>query len=270
MNLRETLEYLERVTVSDLIGKRGNDPQISDLTAKFKGIRQATLGKEKNLASCDHVGLSTDGKDIMFVFTTPAESADAQRVNAQTFALEPNPKGIYTIILSLTDGIEAVDALNKSKEPEEEVEEEPEEEPETEEEFHDVKDQVTDSRSEEDEEEYDELKDRPMGEDIYESYLREDSSNEITEQDIIDLIEVCDAKIWSDDPSTTYQGHNYYLTQIDGSLYPNEIKPKKWDKYHNDDNFMGKHTASILQSLSSYHKSMAQKLTVLLKKKGIL
>jgi len=108
-----------------------------------------------------------------------------------------------------------------------------------------------------------------MGEDIYESYLRE-ASEGLTKRDIMDLVEVCDVKIWSDDPSTTFQGHNYYLTQIDGALYPNNVKPQRWDKYHHDDNFMGKHTASVLQSLPSFYQQMANKLNDLLRKKNLI
>lgn len=273
MNLYETIEYLEKVTVADLVGKSRNHPQISDLTAKFKSLRRSQLGRETGLASCDAAGFMNNGQDIVFIFSTIAESANAKRVNSKTSEIEDNPSGKYTLLLCFIDGLAAVKAIKNEEpvqyeEPEEDLEDEEidneSEEIENEEEASekDVNDEVTDSEEDENE--------RPMGEDIYESVLREYNKkrDQLTAQDIKDLVEACDVKIWCDDPSTTWQGHNYYLTQIDGSLYPNNIKPKRWNKYHHDDNFMGKHTAALLQTLPNFYAKMAKQLNALFKRKN--
>lgn len=282
MNLQETIEYLERVSVSDLVGKNRNHPQISDLTAKYKSVRRTMLGKETGLASCDYAGFM-NSNDIVFVFSTIAQSENAKRVNSKTFELEDNPSGVYNLLLCLIDGVDAIKTIKSNAiQPEEETP--AEDEVETDDEYSDLTDdeeeilpdedqtppkksstnknidaQVTDSIEDDDSED--------IEDELNESRFIEAIT--LTPNDIADLIEVCDVKIWSDDPSTTYQGHNYYLTQIDGSLYPNNIKPKKWNKYHKDDNFMGKHIAALLQTLPSFYKQMANRLSKLLTKKSI-
>jgi len=84
--------------------------------------------------------------------------------------------------------------------------------------------------------------------------------NKITKQDIKDVLEVADVKIWSDVPAFHWQGANYNLSMFDGSIYPTSIAPEHWDKYHNSDQLLDKHSAGIINSIAFYIPQMTQSI----------
>lgn len=64
-------------------------------------------------------------------------------------------------------------------------------------------------------------------------------------------------QIWSTSPAWHYQGHNYWSSQLDASIFPTNKKPERWDKFHNETQ-LDKHTAHLLANLSDFHKDMAK------------
>lgn len=96
------------------------------------------------------------------------------------------------------------------------------------------------------------------------------NKEEITPKDIKDILYVSNVQIWDSNPSWHWQGMNFQSSQLDASIYPTDIKPKRWDKKHNDDNFLGKHGQGIMNHMNLFKNNMASMLTKQLKDKGYL
>ena len=56
------------------------------------------------------------------------------------------------------------------------------------------------------------------------------SESPITEKEILDVLNSAYVQLFCDDPSFQYQTANYTLSQVDASIYPTNIAPKKWNK----------------------------------------
>jgi len=93
--------------------------------------------------------------------------------------------------------------------------------------------------------------------------------SKITGKDIKDILEVSNIQVSSTSPSFNWQGFAWNLTQIDGSIYPQTIKPKQWDKIHGDA-FLDKHLYGLLRQISFWNNPMASMLTKKLKDKGLI
>jgi len=96
---------------------------------------------------------------------------------------------------------------------------------------------------------------------------------EITEKDIKDIFDVSYIQVWSDDPSFHWQGMNYWISQLDGSIYPTKIKPKRWNspKLHGDGNaFVSKHLGGLINNIRFWYNPMASMLTNRLRKAGYI
>lgn len=94
---------------------------------------------------------------------------------------------------------------------------------------------------------------------------------EITIADIKDILSVSNVQLWSDDISFTYQGFRYWLTQLDGSIYPENHKPKRWNKTHGDgDNFLTKHFTQLFKQLPWFYNQMASSLSRVLKEAKLI
>jgi hypothetical protein len=94
---------------------------------------------------------------------------------------------------------------------------------------------------------------------------------EITQKEIKEILEVSDVKISSTSPSFNWQGFAYWLTQIDASIYPQNIEPTRWDAYHGDgEAFLDKHTYGIARSIKFFINQMAQKLNSKLQQRGLI
>lgn len=94
--------------------------------------------------------------------------------------------------------------------------------------------------------------------------------NVITTKDIKEIFEVAEIQVWSDSPSFNYQGMNYNVSVIDGAIYPQNIKPKVWNKYHDEYSFTDKHLGRLINSMGFFHNNMASMLTKKLKDKGYI
>lgn len=93
----------------------------------------------------------------------------------------------------------------------------------------------------------------------------------ITYDMIKEILRVADVKLFSDDPSFLYQGFEYWLTQLDASIYLEDRKPRKWDKKHGDgENFLTKHFSQLIDQLPFFFNQMASSMTATLRKAGII
>lgn len=102
-------------------------------------------------------------------------------------------------------------------------------------------------------------------------WLNTFEGEEITSKELKQILEVSDVKISSTSPSFNWQGFAYWLTQIDASIYPQSIKPTRWDTYHGDgEAFLDKHTYGIARSIKFFINQMAQKLNGKLKSRGLI
>lgn len=91
--------------------------------------------------------------------------------------------------------------------------------------------------------------------------------------DIRTVIENADIKVWCSCESFYWQGISYWLTQMDGCVYPNNIHPEHWNdkKLHGEGNaFICKHIASIWNSLGFFATQMTSSVQKVLRQNGIL
>lgn len=95
----------------------------------------------------------------------------------------------------------------------------------------------------------------------------------ITWKEIRDVLEVAYIQVYSTSPSFHWQGCNFWLSQLDGSLYPTDIAPKKWNAthLHGDGNaFVDKHLGGFLRQMKFFYNPMASMLQKRMKDKGLL
>jgi hypothetical protein len=95
----------------------------------------------------------------------------------------------------------------------------------------------------------------------------------VTEKELKEIFKVSNVQVWSSDPSFHWQGMNYWSSQLDASIYPTDIKPKRWDKpeLHGEDNaFIGKHLTGLINGIAFWLSPMASMLNKILKNKGFL
>ena len=78
-------------------------------------------------------------------------------------------------------------------------------------------------------------------------------------------------KVSSNDPSFQYQGLNYRLSSIDGSIYPTDIPDPVWGPRHNNgDGLIGKHLQGLINGMAFWKSPMASMLTKKLRKRKLL
>jgi hypothetical protein len=80
----------------------------------------------------------------------------------------------------------------------------------------------------------------------------------LSDADIETALMLCNIKVFSDVPAWHYQGGNYNLSILNGSLFPTDIPPTYWNKFHHSDQFLDKHSAGIFQSIKFYIPQMRQ------------
>lgn len=101
----------------------------------------------------------------------------------------------------------------------------------------------------------------------------DDDTSDISRQEIIDVLDVANIQVFSNDPSFHWQGINYFLSQIDGSIYPTNIAPKVWNAPHlhgDGQAFVTKHIAGVFNQIGFFEQQMASMLTKRLREKGLL
>ena len=87
------------------------------------------------------------------------------------------------------------------------------------------------------------------------------AASPITWKEIKDVLEVAYIQLFCDDPSFQYQTANWSLSQVDASIYPTNISPRKWNKIHGTDNFLCKHLKGLLDQLGFFLNQMASVAT---------
>jgi hypothetical protein len=98
------------------------------------------------------------------------------------------------------------------------------------------------------------------------------NSEVLTQKDIKDIIKVSNCQLWSNDPSFQWQGMNWGLTQLDASIYPENIPPNTWGPRHGGSGnyFLTKHLSQLIDSLPFFFNQMASALTNVLRKNNII
>lgn len=98
-----------------------------------------------------------------------------------------------------------------------------------------------------------------------------EDDTEITPKLMKEILEVANVQVWSNSPSFHWQGFNFWLSQLDGAMFPTKIRPQFWDKKHGDgDAFVDKHLYGLLRSLPFFLNPMSSMLTKRLRDKGLL
>lgn len=94
----------------------------------------------------------------------------------------------------------------------------------------------------------------------------------ITWKEIKDVLDVAYVQVHCTCPSDWWQGINYNRTQLDGSIFPCDIKPKVWNAkhLHNEEGFLCKHAYGIIRSIAFFENQMTSKLNKILKDQGII
>lgn len=98
-------------------------------------------------------------------------------------------------------------------------------------------------------------------------------TQKITWKEIRDVLEVAYIQVYSTSPSFHWQGISYWLTQLDGSIYPTDIEPKFWNSphLHGDGNaFVDKHLGGLLRQFKFFFNPMASMIQKRMKDKGLL
>jgi len=92
----------------------------------------------------------------------------------------------------------------------------------------------------------------------------------ISKKEMKEILDVADVKAWCSSPSFLFFGVQYYLTQLDSSIYPEDRQPQKWDKIAGTDIVADKHLWKTLQAIPFLLNPMASMLTKKLKDRGLI
>jgi len=76
--------------------------------------------------------------------------------------------------------------------------------------------------------------------------------NDITNKDIEDVLNNADIQVYSDVPAFHWQGCNYNMSLFDAAIYPTTISPKYWNNFHNENQFLDKHSAGIVSQIKFF------------------
>lgn len=94
----------------------------------------------------------------------------------------------------------------------------------------------------------------------------------ITWKEIKDVLDVAYIQTHCTCPADWWQGLTYNRTQLDGAIYPCDIKPKVWNakNLHNEEGFLCKHTYGIIRYIAFFENQMTSKLNKTLKMAGMI
>jgi len=98
-------------------------------------------------------------------------------------------------------------------------------------------------------------------------------AQKISWKEIKDVIEVASIQLYSDMPSFHWQGSNWWLSQLDGSIYPTDIEPKVWNSpsLHGDSgNFLSKDLVGLIKGFKFWYNPMGKMLQKQMKEKELL
>ena len=100
-----------------------------------------------------------------------------------------------------------------------------------------------------------------------------EETKKISWREVKDVLEVAYIQVYSDMPSFHFQGSNFWLSQLDGSLYPTDIEPKVWNASHlhgDSGNFLSKDLAGLIKGFKFWYNPMASMIQKRMKDKGLL
>ena len=98
-----------------------------------------------------------------------------------------------------------------------------------------------------------------------------DIENEpVSNPQLKEIMNVADIQIFSNDPSFLFQGFQYNLTVKDASIFPENRKPKRWNKIHGETALLTKHIAQLFTSMDFFLPQMASSLNDKLQQLGYL
>lgn len=90
--------------------------------------------------------------------------------------------------------------------------------------------------------------------------------SELTPQEVKEILQIADIQVACNCMSFQFQGMNYIVSLFDASIYPETRPPQRWNKYHNDDNFLCKHLDILLsQGMNIYINNMTLMINKYLK-----
>lgn len=101
----------------------------------------------------------------------------------------------------------------------------------------------------------------------------DDDTSDITQPEVKEALNVANIQIYSTSPSFHWQGVNFWLSQLDGSIYPTDIAPQRWNASHlhgSDGAFVDKHIGGLLRQYQFFLGPMASMLTKKLRDREII
>jgi len=95
---------------------------------------------------------------------------------------------------------------------------------------------------------------------------------DITIDSLKEIFDVADVRLSSNDPSFQFQGFNYRLTQIDGSIYKENRPDKFWVTKHGSNAYLTKHLAQVMDkgTFEVFFNQMVSSLKKKLKEAGLI
>jgi len=93
------------------------------------------------------------------------------------------------------------------------------------------------------------------------------SAKDLTPENLKEIFKVASIQVFCNDPSYHFQGFNWVTSQFDASIYPTDIEPEYWRKWHNDDGFLCKHLSMLFASINFWLSPMASMLSKYFKDK---
>lgn len=91
------------------------------------------------------------------------------------------------------------------------------------------------------------------------------SSKELSIAELKEIMDVANIQLWCDCPSFHWQGMNYNISMFDGSVYPTNIPPEHWNKYHGENQLVCKHLGGITNQFKFFLGPMSSMLNFRLK-----
>lgn len=112
-------------------------------------------------------------------------------------------------------------------------------------------------------------------EDFFEWLGTYPDKDSITREDIKEILDVSNVRVFSTSPSLHFQGMNFNLSQMDASRYPTNISPDEWGPRHGGTGnyFVDKHMYGIIRQIVNrgfFLQQMASSLTSKLKQRGLI
>ena len=103
-------------------------------------------------------------------------------------------------------------------------------------------------------------------------WLKVYDGEEINRSTMKELLEVLDVQLSSTSPSFLFQGTQYWLHQLGGSIYPEDRAPQRWNAshLHGSGNFLSKDLYGLLQQMPFFENQMAGMLNKKLKDRNLI